>query len=88
MTDRLTDRELLIELNGKVDAYAAGQSARIDAIDKRLDRHENILGALQAARISQPISGWKVASVIVASIVAMVVIGNGILGLVQSTVGG
>ena len=77
--------ERLIRLEGKLDAYAAGQSARLDAIDQRLNRHETQITDLQSARISTPTSGWKVAGVVVAAVVAMVVIGNGVLSLIQST---
>ena len=77
--------ERLIRLEGKLDAYAAGQSARLDAIDQRLNRHETQITDLQSSRISAPVSGWKVAGVVLAAIVAMVVVGNGVLSLIQST---
>lgn len=41
--------ERLIRLEGKLDAYAAGQSARLDGIDKRLDTHQTAIDDLRAA---------------------------------------
>ena len=53
MSDPVADvRELVIRVEGKLDAYAAGQSARLDAIDRRLDAHDVAIGDLRAVSSS------------------------------------
>jgi hypothetical protein len=60
--------ERLASLHGSVDAYAAGQSARLDGIDKTLTRHEEAIDALRIASTPPRTSGWTVATVVIAGI--------------------
>lgn len=39
--------ERLVRLEGKIDAYAAGQSARIDEHERRLSGHDEAIGDLR-----------------------------------------
>lgn len=41
--------ERLVRLEGKLDAYAAGQSARLDEHDRRLSGHDSAIGDLRVA---------------------------------------
>ena len=44
--------ERLVRLEGKIDAYAAGQSARIDEHERRLSGHDAAIGDLRVVASS------------------------------------
>ena len=71
-----TDRNLaesVIRLEGKLDAYAAGQNATLVEHGRRLDGHdrqiEELRTAAPASSVAPKPSGWQVAGVIVQSLV-------------------
>jgi hypothetical protein len=71
MPDENVTREDVARLEGKLDAYAAGQSARLDGIDKRLDRHDEAIDDIRAAARPTRTSGWQVASVAISGVVGL-----------------
>ena len=70
MDEQQTATEHLIRLEGKLDAYAAGQSARLDAIESDLKRHEAAIENLRSGTRSGW-SGWTVAGIIIAGLVGV-----------------
>ena len=84
MAGEMTDREYLIRLDGKIDAYASGQGVRLDNIDKRLDRHDVEIDNLRV----KPVGGWKVAGVVAGVVAVVVAGGGGVVSLIQAITGG
>lgn len=70
MTDESTN-EKLIRLEGKLDAYAAGQSARLDGIDLRLNQHDVALADLRTGQTPVRTSSWVVVSTIIGGLVGL-----------------
>ena len=67
-----TVSEKLIRLEGKLDAYAAGQNATLMEHGRRLDGHDKAIGELRVADMpGKPVSGWVVAGVIISALVGM-----------------
>lgn len=69
--DPTVTREDVARLEGKLDAYAAGQSARLDAHEQRLNRHDEAIDGLRTAATPTRTSGWTVAAVVVSGVVGM-----------------
>lgn len=70
MTDESTN-EKLIRLEGKLDAYAAGQSARLDGIDLRLNQHDQALADLRTNQAPVRTSSWVIVSTIIGGLVGL-----------------
>ncbi|MCL1870993.1 MAG: hypothetical protein FWF90_11350 [Promicromonosporaceae bacterium] len=89
MADESTEsiHVLIVRVDGKLDAYAAGQTARIDGLAATVHEHTMTLAehgrqlgehaqAIATAAATAPppahrTSGWTVASVIIAGVVAL-----------------
>lgn len=69
--DDTASRADIARLEGKLDAYAAGQSARLDAHEHRLNGHDDDIKALRETTRPARTSGWQVASVVVAGVVGL-----------------
>ena len=81
-----TAMEHLIRLEGKIDAYAAGQSARLDAIESDLKRHDAAIENLRQGTRSGW-SGWQIAGVLIAGLAVLAtMLGVGI-SLIQALAG-
>jgi len=84
MADAMTDHDYLIRLDGKIDAYAAGQGVRLDNIDKALARHEVVLDNLRDASGNN----WSAMQIVLVAAGVIIAGGGGVLSLVQAIAGG
>lgn len=82
-TDDTVTREDIARVEGKLDAYAAGQSARIDAIDKRLDRHDEAIDDLRNNQHPPRASGWQIAAVVISGLVGIGSLTGVLIALMQ-----
>lgn len=74
MPDEMTQHSLserLVRMEGKLDAYAAGQSARLDNIDRRLDQHDKQIEDLRDDLIPVKTSPWVIVGTIVGAVVGL-----------------
>ena len=84
MADEMTVSERLIRLDGKLDAYAAGQGVRLDDIDRTLARHEVVLDNLRDASGNN----WSAMQIVLVAAGVIIAGGGGVLSLVQAIAGG
>lgn len=63
--------ERLVRMEGKIDAYAAGQNAVLQEHGRRLDGHDKDIRDLREADKPVRTSGWQVAAVVIAALVAV-----------------
>lgn len=61
----------LVRLEGKLDAYAAGQSARLDGIDLRLNQHDDALADIRKGLAPTKTSAWIVVGTVVGALVGL-----------------
>ena len=67
--------EKLIRLEGKLDAYAAGQNATLLEHGRRLDGHDRAIEDLRLADVpdkpTPPTSGWQIAGVLISALIGL-----------------
>lgn len=70
-----TVSEKLIRLEGKLDAYAAGQNATLIEHGRRLDGHDRAIEDLRIADVPEkpapPTSGWQIAGVLISALIGL-----------------
>ena len=91
MPDDMTPHSLserLVRMEGKIDAYAAGQSATLVEHARRLDRHDEQLDELRGQQMPTKTSSWQVAGVLIAAVGglgSLLMIGIALMQLVYSS---